>query len=235
MSQTRPVDPLEFLGRRHVRSVWEVMEAMSILMSRRNEGLPLNLPHVTLYLRSGREVVGVLREYGEFRQGRGVLMNTSGGYGSREEGTDVTFVPDGVIEAITLHDASVLATPAKSMPESSPMHLRRHLPAMADKLSTALGTPVTAEFGPGTDLDAASTVQALAWLIERTGEVISALTTTPDVGEVLKEHVRKLRLFVGDSVQAKLTDSTLDLTTSRFPAAWPLDRELKLAVTDALP
>ncbi|MCY1046550.1 hypothetical protein OV208_34920 [Corallococcus sp. bb12-1] len=235
MTTTKPVDPLECLGRGHVRSVWEVMEAMSILMSRRNEGLPLNLPQVTLYLRSGREVVGVLREYGEFRQGRGVLMNTSGGYGSRDEGMDVTFVPDGVIEAITLHDATVLATPAKSMPESSPMHLRRHLPAMADKLSTALGTPVTAEFGPGTDLDAASTVQGLAWLIERTGEVVSALATTPDTGAVLKEQVRKLRLFVGYSFHAKLTDGTLDLTTSRFPAAWPLDRELKMAVTDALP
>ncbi|CAM4310582.1 MULTISPECIES: hypothetical protein [Corallococcus] len=235
MTNPRPVDPLEALGRGHVRSVWEVLEAMSILMSRRNEGLPLNLPQVTLYLRSGREVVGVLREYGEFRQGRGVLLNTSGGHGSRGESTDVTFVPDGVIEAITLHDATVLATPARSMPESSPMHLRRHLPAMADKLSTAWGTPVTAEFGPSTDLDQASTVQALAWLIERTGAVVGDMAATPDVGAVLKEQVRKVRLFVGDTFRVKLTDHTLDLTTSRFPAAWPLDRELKLAVTDALP
>ncbi|WP_244225076.1 hypothetical protein [Corallococcus sicarius] len=230
----KPVDPLESLGRGHVRSVWEVMEAMSILMTRRNEGLPLNLPQVTLFLRSGREVTGILREYGEFRQGRGVLLNTSGRPGSRTGSADVTFVPDGVIEALTLHDVTVLDTPASSMPESSALHLRRHLPAMADKVSTAWGMSVTAEFGPGTDLEQASTVQALAWLIERTGEVVSGLAAS-DIGPVLREKGLKLRLSVSDTFQVRFKDDTLDLITSRHPAAWPLGRELKLAVGDALP
>ncbi|WP_244237810.1 hypothetical protein [Corallococcus llansteffanensis] len=234
MAFSKPVDPLESLGRGHVRSVWEVMEAMSILMSRRNEGLPLNLPQVTLFLRSGREVTGILREYGEFRQGRGVLLNTSSRDGSRGDSTDVTFVPDGVIEALTLHDVTVLDTPAKSMPESSPLHLRRQLPAMADKLSTTWGIPVTAEFGPGTDLEQASTVQALAWLIERTGEVVSGLAAASDFDPVLQQKGLKLRLSVGDTFHVRLQGDTLDLITSRHPAAWPLDRELKLAVTDAL-
>ncbi|WP_167508066.1 hypothetical protein [Corallococcus aberystwythensis] len=234
MSTTQPVDPLESLARGHVRSVWEVLEAMSILMRRRNEGLPLNLPQVTVFLRSGREVTGIVREYGEFRQGRGVLLITSGGYNSRGEGLDVTFVPDGVIEALTLHDATVLDTPAKSMPESSPMHLRRHLPAMADKLSSAWGTPVTAEFGPGA-LEQEINIQPLAWLIERGIEVLGTLARTPDVGDVLREQVRKVRLSVGDAFGAKLTGDTLDLTTSRRPAAWPVDSELAQAVTDTLP
>ncbi|WP_201756140.1 hypothetical protein [Corallococcus silvisoli] len=235
MSAPQPVDPLESLGRGNVRSAWEVLEAMSSLMRRRAAGLPLNLPQVTVFLRSGRELTGFVREYGEFRHGRGVLLITSGGYGSRGEGLDVTFVPDGVIEALTLHDATMLDTPARSMPESSPMHLRRHLPAMADKLSSAWGTPVTAEFGTGTELEQDAFIQPLAWLVERTGEVLGKLARTPDVGDVLREKVRKVRLFVGDSFQAKLTDSTLDLTTSRHPAAWPLDSELAQAVTDALP
>ncbi|GMU00767.1 hypothetical protein KH5H1_48870 [Corallococcus caeni] len=235
MSAPPPVDPLESLARGHVRSVWEVLEAMSILMRRRNEGLPLNLPQVTVFLRSGREVTGLVREYGEFRQGRGVLLITSSGYGSRGEGLDVTFLPDGIIEALTLHDATVLDTPAKSMPESSPMHLRRHLPAMGDKLSSAWGTKVAVEFGTATELEPEANIQPLAWLVERTGEVLGRLATTPDVGDVLREKVRKVRLFVGDAFGAKLTDSTLDLTTSRRPPAWPLDSELAQAVTDTLP
>ncbi|NOK17708.1 hypothetical protein [Corallococcus carmarthensis] len=235
MSTSKPVDPLDSLARGHVRSVWEVLEAMSILMRRRNDGLPLNLPQVTLFLRSGREVTGLIREYGEFRQGRGVLLLTSGGYGSRGEGLDVTFVPDGVIEALTLHDATVLDTPAKSMAESSPMHLRRHLPAMADKLSSVWGTKLTVEFGTAAELEREGNSQPLAWLVERTGEVLSKLATKPDVGDVLRENVRKVRLFVGDAFGAKLTDDTLDLTTSRRPAAWPLDSELAQAVTDTLP
>lgn len=235
MSTSKPVDPLESLARGHVRSVWEVLEAMSTLMRRRDEGLPLNLPQVSLYLRSGRELTGLVREYGEFRQGRGVLLSTSGGYGSRGDGLDVTFVPDGVIEALTLHDATVLDTPAKSMPESSPMHLRRHLPAMADKLSSAWGTKVTVEFGTPTELEQEAHIQPLAWLVEHAGEVLARMATTPDVGDVLREQVHKGRLFVGDAFGAKLTDGTLDLTTSRRPAAWPLDSELNQAVTDTLP
>jgi hypothetical protein len=235
MSTNKLVDPLESLGRGRVRSVWEVLEAMSRLMRRREEGVPLNLPQVTVFLRSGREVTGIVREYGEFRQGRGVLLITTGGYGSRGDGLDVTFVPDGVIEALTLHDATVLDTPAQSMPESSPMHLRRHLPAMADKLSTAWRKPVVAEFGTPDTLEHDANVQPLAWLVERTGEVLSQLSTTPNTGEVLKERVKRVRLFVGDAFEAKLVDGTLDLTTTRHPASWPLDSELARAVTDALP
>ncbi|WP_249351386.1 hypothetical protein [Corallococcus exiguus] len=235
MSTTQAVDPLESLTRGPVRSVWEVLEAMSILMRRRNEGLPLNLPQVSLFLRSGREITGLVREYGEFRQGRGVLLITSGGYGSRGENLDVTFVPDGVIEALTLHDATVLDTPAKSMPESSPMHLRRHLPALADKLSTAWGAKVTAEFGTAAELEQEAHIQPLAWLVERTGEVLAKLATTPDVGDVLRERVRRVRLSVGDDFGARLSDGTLALTTSRRPAAWPLESELARAVMDTLP
>ncbi|WP_223646969.1 hypothetical protein [Corallococcus sp. EGB] len=234
MSTSKPVDPLESLARGPVRSAWEVLEAMSILMRRRDEGLPLNLPQVTVFLRSGREVTGLVREYGEFRQGRGVLLTTSSGYGSRGDALDVTFVPDGVIEALTLHDATVLDTPAKSMPESSPMHLRRHLPAMADRLSSAWGTKVAVELGTPADLEQEAHIQSLAWLVERAGEVLSTMAGPPDVGAALREQVRKVRLFVGDAFGAKLTDGTLDLTTSRRPAAWPLDSELNQAVMDTL-
>ncbi|MBN8229678.1 hypothetical protein JYK02_19385 [Corallococcus macrosporus] len=235
MMTPKLVDPLESLARGPVRSPWEVLEALSILMRRYNEGLPLNLPQVTLFLRSGREVIGLVREYGEFRQGRGVLLITTGGYGSHGEGLDVTFVPDGVIEALTLHDATVLDAPAKSMPESSPMHLRRHLPAMADTLSSAWGTKVTAEFGTATELEPDANIQPLAWLVERTGEVLSRLASTPDVGDVLRDKVRKVRLSVGESFGVKLANGTLDLTTSRRPPAWPLDSELAQAVMDTLP
>jgi hypothetical protein len=235
MSTPLMVDPLESLARGNVRSVWEVLEAMSILMRRRNEGLPLNLPQVTLYLRSGREVTGLIREYGEFRQGRGVLLITSGGYGSHGEGLDVTFVPDGVIEALTLHEATVLDTPAKSMPESSPMHLRRHLPALADTLSSAWGSKVAVELGSADELETEANIQPLAWLVERTGEVLAQLASTPDVGDVLRERVRKVKLSVGDSFGARLSEGTLSLTTSRRPPAWPLESELARAVMDTLP
>lgn len=235
MSTPPLVDPLESLARGNVRSVWEVLEAMSILMRRRNEGLPLNLPQVTLYLRSGREVTGLIREYGEFRQGRGVLLITSSGYGSRGDGLDVTFVPDGVIEALTLHDATVLDTPAKSMPESSPMHLRRHLPALADRLSSAWGTKVAVELGSADALEQEAHIQPLAWLVERADEVLVKLASAPDVGDVLRERVRKVRLSVGDAFGVRLSDGALELATSRRPAAWPLESELARAVMDTLP
>ncbi|MFB1482380.1 hypothetical protein [Corallococcus sp. RDP092CA] len=235
MSTPKPVDPLESLARGHVRGVGEVLQAMSTLMRRRDEGLPLNLPQVTVFLRSGRELTGLVREYGEGRQGRGVLLITSSGYGSRGDGLDLTFIPDGAIEALTLHDATVLDTPAKSMPESSPMHLRRHLPALADKLSSAWGTKVAVELGAPTELEEEAHIQPLAWLVERAGEVLTRLTRVPDVGDVLREKVRKVRLSVGESFGARLAGDTLELATSRRPPAWPLDSELEQAVTDALP
>ncbi|MFP2895872.1 hypothetical protein [Corallococcus sp. 4LFB] len=85
--------------------------------------------------------------------------------------------------------------------------------------------------GQATELEPEANIQPLAWLVERTGEVLGRQATTPEVGDALREKVRKVRLFVGDAFGAKLTDGTRDLTTSR----WPLDPELAQAVTDTLP
>lgn len=224
-------DALAVLGAWSAWSVGEVVEALHALAERRRAGLPVRLPWVTLHLRSGRDVEGFVRELVETRQGHSVLIHAPGP-DPRSPRADAVFVPMATVEALTLHEVSVLDAVDDESPAPSLLAVRRNLAAVGERLGAGLGAPLAVEAGAVTERP--EDARALAHLADRATEVLDALAADPAAREALKEKVRRVHLQVGRDFAVALSGGTLTVTTGHRPADWPTRRELADAVDAVL-
>jgi hypothetical protein len=189
---------------------------------------------MTLLLRSGRGVTGILREILEDRRdGRAVLV-----WVPRESGMpydDLVIVPVGTIEAISVHDAPAFGALRRDAPPTpSLLELRRRLAALETQLRGKLETQVSVGLGPNVQATSAKDLRALGFLADRAREVLESLCHDPVGKAALREKVQRIHLRVAGDKAVSVTPQALELTTGRRPVDWYTRKELEEAVQSAL-
>ncbi|WPB75751.1 hypothetical protein KYC5002_43005 [Archangium violaceum] len=213
-----------------VEAVLQLMQRMTL---RQRAGIPIFVPKMSLLLRNGREVSGFLWDIPEGREGRVVLLldtrERSGAEGN------MTFVPVGHIETVTVHDVAAFGAVSRDQCETpSLLQFMRRLVELEAELSGVLETSLTVELAPGMTPTSAGEMRALGFLADRARAVLVALARDKVGQAALNEKVQHIHLRVGDKSQVLLTGSTLELTISRILVEWFTREELETAVRAAL-
>jgi hypothetical protein len=227
-------DPLAAFLSWKAHGVDAVLGVLQKLAWRQQAGIPVLLPRMTLLLRSGRGVTGLLREILEDRrEGRAVLV-----YVPRESGIpydDVVLVPVGAIEAISVHDAPAFGSLRRDAPPTpSQLQLRRRLASLEAQLRGLLETSISVELALEETATSAEELRALGFLADRAREVLEALAREKIGHAALREGVQRIRLGVGETSKVSLADRTLELSSGRRPVDWYTRSELEQAVQSAL-
>ncbi|WP_224361179.1 hypothetical protein [Hyalangium versicolor] len=210
------------------------MGVLQRLFWRQQAGIPVALPRMTLLLRSGRGVTGILREILEDRrEGRVALVHVP-----RESGVpyeDLVLVPVGTIEAISVHDAAAFGSLRRDAPPTpSLLQLRRRLAALETQLRSLLENTVSVVLGTDVQATSAKDLRSLGFLADRAQEVLEALAKDKVGKSALREKLQRIQLSVADSSNVAVTGNTLELTNGRRPVDWQTRQELEQAVQSAL-
>lgn len=228
-----PEDPLAAFLSWNARGVDGLLHVLQRIFWRQQAGIPLLLPRMTLLLRSGRSVTGIMREILEDRrEGRAALV-----YVPRESGIpyeEAVIVPVGTIEAISIQDAPAFGALRRDAPPiPSQLQLRRRLAALETQLRGLLETAVTVKLSPEAPTSAAD-LRSLGFLTDRTREVLEALGKDKIGRAALREKVQRIHLSVGEDSSVTLADHALTLVNGRRPVDWQTRQELEQAVQSAL-
>jgi hypothetical protein len=227
-------DPLAAFLEWNAHGVDATLAVLQRLSWRQQAGIPVVLPRVTLLMRGGRGVMGILREIMEDRrEGRNVLL-----WVPRESGMpydDLVIVPVNTIEAISVHDAPAFGSLRRDAAATpSVLELRRRLAALETQLRGQLETSVSVVLAPGVQATSAKELRALAFLADRAREVLEALAKDKVGKAALREKVQRIQLGVAEDKGISVTGSTLELNTGRRPVDWYTRSELEEAVQSAL-
>ncbi|MDY7226807.1 hypothetical protein [Hyalangium rubrum] len=228
-----PDDTLAAFLSWNAKGVNATLQVLQRLFWRQQAGIPLVLPRMTLLLRSGRGVTGILREVLEDRhEGHSVLVHVPRESGMPYE--DVVIVPVGTIEAISVHDVSAFGSLRRDAPPTpSLLQLRRRLAALETQLRGLVETPISVGLGPEVKATSATELRALGFLADRASEVMEALARDKVGKAALREKIQHIHLSVSDK-GVKLTGHTLGLSTGARPVDWYTRGELEQAVQSAL-
>ncbi|HYH97872.1 hypothetical protein [Hyalangium sp.] len=229
-----PEDPLAAFLAWNAHGVDATLFVLQKLAWRQQAGIPVILPRMTLLMRSGRGVTGILREILEDRrEGRSVLV-----WVPRESGMpydDLVLVPVNTIEAISVHDAPAFGALRRDAPPTpSLLELRRRLAALETQLRGLLETSVSVGLGPEVQATSAKDLRALGFLADRAREVLEGLGKDKVGKAALREKVQRIQLSVADDKGVAVSGHALELTTGRRPVDWYTRKELEEAVQSAL-
>lgn len=203
------------------RTLEELLSRLAELDKLREKGESVRLPTVTLFLRSGREVQGVLLELrSEPRGGKIVVLHTLSG-DTRRSAPDALFVRLDSVDAITVHELPALfKPPPDAPPPPTKLELKRQLAERQSALAAALGTPLELEVAWDSLPPEPEALSALDTLGTRAFGVLEALARELMGLEALRAQVRKVRLAVGPSSQVSREGQTLQLTTAVPVTTW---------------
>jgi len=133
------------------RATATVLAKLLELCQKIKRGVPgVNLPHTSLFLRSGREVGGWLLDMTDDRGENWVLLR-AGTPTDRVLSTDVLYVAVRDIEAVLVRDAGALVAPLSfgsvsdteyAAPAPTKMELRRKAAILGESLAATLGKPL---------------------------------------------------------------------------------------------
>lgn len=229
-----PTDPLEAFLSWKAYGVGAVINALQRIAGRRGVGIPLRLPRMTLLMRSGRNVSGLLRDVLEDRhEGRILLVHVPRESGMPEE--DVVLVPVNTVEAISVHDVPAFGSLGRDAPPTpSLLQLRRRLAALELKLRGHTEASVSVGLALGGQAPSAQELRALGFLAERAHEVLLALAEDKTGRAALRAKVQRLQLRVAERSSVSFSDHTLELLIGRHPVDWCTRQELEQAVQSAL-
>ncbi|HVG57934.1 MAG TPA: hypothetical protein VNA24_05225 [Hyalangium sp.] len=227
-------DPLAAFLEWNVEGVDATLSVLQKLVWSQQSGIPVELPRMTLLLRSGREVTGVLREILEDRrESRAVLVWVPRRRGMLSD--DLVIVPVGNIEAITVHDAPAFgALRRDAAPALSLLELRRRLAGLETWLRAQLETQVSVGLGADVQTTSAKDLRALGFLLDHARAVLEALIKDEAGKAALREEIQRIHLGVAYHKNVSVTGTTLELTTGRRPVDWYTRKELEEAVQSAL-
>ena len=227
-------DPLAAFLSWNIKGVNATLEALTRMAWRQKAGIPLRLPRMTLMMRSGRSVGGLLREVLEDRQeGRVLLIHVPPESGSPS--SEVVLVPVSTVEAIAVHDVSDFGSLRRDAPPTpSPLQLRRRLAALETRLRGQTETALTVALAPRSEPLTAPELRALGFLADRAHEVLEALGADKIGRAALREKVQRILLDVADRSDVKVADHTLTLSVGRRPVNWSTRSELEQALQSAL-
>lgn len=191
MSDRRALHNLE------AQSIDRVLGELAELAAREKRGEEVRLPPVTLHLRSGRDLRGVVLAIGSRD---GAVLFQSG-----ED--DAVHVAPSSIEALTRHEVrSAGRPPMRTEDAPTKLELRRR--------AASLAPPVTIEEG---DPDPEARI-ALSALLDEIGEALKGISEDAMGREAMAEKIRRVELRLGSGAAVSLSGGTLTLTTT---AHWP--------------
>jgi hypothetical protein len=226
-------DPLAAFLEWNAHGVEATLSVLQKLVWSQQSGIPVELPRITLLLRSGRAVTGFLREILEDRrESRSVLVWVPKRGGMLSD--DLIIVPVGSIEAMTVHDVPAFGALRRDLPVSSALELRSQLASLETQLRGQLEAPVSVGLWAEAQAASAKDLQALAFLAGRASEVLGALARDKEGRDALREKVQRIHLRVADHKNVSLTSHALELSTGRRPVDWYTSKELEEAIQSAL-
>jgi hypothetical protein len=226
-------DPLAAFLEWNAHGVEATLLVLQKLVGTQQSGIPVELPRITLLLRSGRGVTGVLREIQEDRrESRSVLVWVTRRGAMLSD--DLVIVPMGSIEAITVHDVPAFGSLRRDLPTPSPAELRHQLASLETLLRGLLEATVSVGLWADAQATSAKDLRALAFLADRASEVLGTLARDKEGKEELREEVQRIHLRVADHKNVSLTNHTLELTTGRRPVDWYTRKDLEEAIQSAL-
>jgi hypothetical protein len=185
------VQALRELG---VRSVPTVLADLEHLAERAKEGEPVPQPRVTLHLRSGRDVSGIVLASGSDRRGAALLLHRTGDTG-RRPGSDVLYVDPAMIEAVTVHESADVARQLAALePPPSRLDLKRKAADTGSVLSKELGGPIVIELAWNSLPESGEPLRGVAHLLAATAAALRQVAMDGFGRVELQRLVRTVRL-----------------------------------------
>ncbi len=185
-----------------------LLEELAGLSERVAGGETLRRPTVTLHLRSGRDVSGVVLKVRHQGHAAVAALHLPGG--GRTPEYDVAHVPVDSVEAVTVHDVPSLDRPPDSAaPPPGNLELRRRVAAWETSLHTQLGALISLDLPELHDAD----VEPLDALLKLAGAVLETLAKESLGREALRSKVERVRMAVGSLPAVTLNQRTLLVTT----------------------
>lgn len=183
----------------------------------RRAGEPVPLPTVTLHLRSGQGLRGIVQH---------VTESAALYYLVLEGDNDFSYIPAAAVEAITVHgygrDQPVETAPA-------PLQYRRDLEAWELVLRDAFASPIAVSSA----FDSES-LAALDSLRVRLAAQFDVLAAGPQAHKAVAAGVRAIQLRTGPAPSVTLSNGTLVVTTTRIVADRMLPDRLRSAIEAVL-
>lgn len=203
------------------RNLEDLLSRLAEFDKLREKGESVRQPTVTLHLRSGREVQGVLLELrSEHRGSTTVVLQTLSG-DTRRSTLDATFVRLESVDAITVHEFPALFKPPPGAPPPpTKLELKRKLAERQAALAAILGTPLELEVIWDSLPPEPEALSALHTLGTRAFGVLEEVARELLGLEALRNQVRKVRLSVGVSSQVSREGQTLQLVTAVPVTLW---------------
>ncbi|MCP3102071.1 hypothetical protein LZ198_24695 [Myxococcus sp. K15C18031901] len=213
------------------RGVESTLQALLRIAHRRDAGVPLLPPFVTVTTRSGTYFTGVVRDILEDRsEGRSLLLQEH-----RDRNSNAVVINLNHLEALSVLDTGSLGGLKRdAAPVISQLQLRRQLQKKGERLDTLMerATPLT--LTPGADATSAEALRALAFLADQVLAALESFTKDDDARQALLEKVQRVHLRVGADSDVTLSHGTLEFVTSEKPVGWRLGDELKQALPPLL-
>jgi len=206
------------------RGLESTLQALLRIARRRDAGVPLRAPYVTVTMHSGAYFPGIVRDILEDpREGRSLLLEEQRGADS-----NATLVNLNHLEALSIQDTgSIGGLKRDAAPIVSQLQLRRQLRKKGERLAAILESSAPLTLTPGSDATSAEALRALSFLAERVVEALESLAKDGDARQALREKALRVHLRVDDASAVTLSNGTLEFVTSASPLDWPTTDELK--------
>jgi hypothetical protein len=211
------------------QSVGRLLESLARLRERRDAGEKIRVPHVTLHLRSGRDVSGFVLKLGTSPgPDVNVLMHAPGS-DPRSPDYDAVYVPAASIEAVTVHNAPRQATsPADAGPAPSRLQVKRKVQELADGLSKALGSPVTCTLSD--DVSEGEPLRGVEEMLADLSDVLYTLAAEELGARALRERLRAVLLTSSAHPAVDASAQLLTVTAAASPVQRMSKEQLKAAI-----
>jgi hypothetical protein len=158
-------------------------------------------PRVTLYLCSGRRLVGVLLDVYDDRRGNRTLFLARGAAGEASS-TRVVAVAAARVEAIGLEPVE-LPTPDSASEPPAPLALRRQAQALGERIGGRLGVPLSIELA---DVGAVDQRRRLAAALVTLESVLVDASADALGRQALCDRVRTITLVTGSGFELTLAE-----------------------------
>jgi hypothetical protein len=206
------------------RPLPELLREWADWAERRRRGEPIPLPTVTLHMRSGRDLCGIVMDLADQNAEKHVYLGLKG-LSTPAPPSEFSYIPVAGIEAITLHGFGA-GEPVETVPTL--LQFRRSIGEWQEALQKEFGTPIqiAGDWKPE-DLGALDALRqnlrdlALSWVAE------PARTAVVD-------RVRQIELAVGPKSEVSLDAGCLRIVTTRWIADRSRPQELKAAIEGLL-
>jgi len=217
------------------RTLEELITRLAEFDKLRAKGESIRLPSVTLHLRSGRELQGILLEQRDDHRSSKIVVLLAVSGDTRRSAPDALFVRLESVDAITVHEFPALFLPPPGAPPPpTKLELRRKLAERQASLAAALGTPLELEVDWDKLPPEPEALGAMDTLGARAFAVLEELTRELLGLEALRAQVRKVRLAVGSASQVSREQQTLQLVTMVPVTGWMSKEDLRREIEKVL-